>query len=290
MTGLRCSAVMLALLPILGATATADDPGRILWTRGDKIHRARFDGSHVYDLVDEKVGGNFGVAYDPLHREIFWTNANGGTIRRCKLNGMRVQTIVSGIADARGIVVDPEGGKLYWTDNIRDKIERSDLDGKHREDIVTGGLASPIGLALDAKHKKIYWVETDLNKIERANLDGSQREALITSGLARPEGIAIDAEAGKMFFANSALGKIESADLDGKNRREIFSRPARDMWGLAVDPTEQLVFWVSERVECVSYSGTGHRILSANRADGIVAYRRSATDPKERDLPKPPGE
>ena len=42
-----------------------------------------------------------------------------------------------------GLAVDPDGGKIYWTDSDAPAIRRADLDGSDVEELLTSGLSSP---------------------------------------------------------------------------------------------------------------------------------------------------
>ena len=93
--------------------------------------------------------------------------------------------------DPYGIVLDVAGGKMYWTDNGTDKIQRSNLNGSVVSDLVATGLSNPRGIALDAAGGKLYWTDKGTDKIQRSNLDGSGVEDLVTTGLEEPFGIAL---------------------------------------------------------------------------------------------------
>ena len=70
-------------------------------------------------------------------------------IQRANLDGSEVEELVrEGLQSPRGLALDAEGGKLYWTDSGTGRIQRSNLDGSEVEDLVTEGLLSPRGLAL----------------------------------------------------------------------------------------------------------------------------------------------
>ena len=65
-------------------------------------------------------------------------------IQRANLDGSNVEDLVTqGLSSPRGIALDVEGGKMYWTDSGTDKIQRANLDGSNIEDLVTQGLSSP---------------------------------------------------------------------------------------------------------------------------------------------------
>lgn len=70
---------------------------------------------------------------------------------------------------------------LYWTNwNMnRPTIERSHLNGSHREVIVQRDLLMPHGLGLDISQQRIYWannVRFGSFQIERSFVDGSDRQ------------------------------------------------------------------------------------------------------------------
>ena len=50
----------------------------------------------------------------------------------------------------KGLALDTEAGKIYWTDSGSNKIQRANLDGSDVEDLLTGGSSAPLGLALDS--------------------------------------------------------------------------------------------------------------------------------------------
>ena len=58
------------------------------------------------------------------------------------------ELVSQGLQSPRGLALDAEAGKLYWTDSGTGKIQRANLDGTEVEDLVTEGLLSPRGLAL----------------------------------------------------------------------------------------------------------------------------------------------
>ena len=57
--------------------------------------------------------------------------------------------VTTGLTSPAGIALDVGGGKMYWTDDGTNKIQRADLDGSNVEDLVTLSFGSPIGIALD---------------------------------------------------------------------------------------------------------------------------------------------
>ena len=80
---------------------------------------------------------------------------------------------------------------LFWSDGTgsRAKIERSDLSGKHRRELVTStqGLVSPTTLVVDFSSDKLYWLDSAAERIGHVNFDGSQPLTRSVSGLSWSE-------------------------------------------------------------------------------------------------------
>ena len=87
-------------------------------------------------------------------------------------------------------------GKVYWSDSVLDKIQRSNLDGSDVEDVMIDGLDTTDGLAIDSTGRKIYWTDTGSNRIEVATLDGRMRKVLIWEKLDSPRALALHYDAG----------------------------------------------------------------------------------------------
>ena len=115
-------------------------------------------------------------------------------IQRANLDGSDVEDLVpyNRFGNLRDIVLDVEGGKMYWVDYSTKELLRANLDGSNREVLVTG-LRTVKDFALDVERGKMYWAEdgyASTGKIRRANLDGSNVEDLVT-GLSDTSAIAI---------------------------------------------------------------------------------------------------
>ena len=102
--------------------------------------------------------------------KVYWTIGGQEKIQRANADGSNVQDVITELTFPRGIAVDLEGGKIYWTLDhfgaivcnpalpLDKKIQRADLDGSNVEDVVLG-LLDPSGIALDLGNGKIYWTE-----------------------------------------------------------------------------------------------------------------------------------
>ena len=138
--------------------------------------------------------------------------------------------------------------KMYWADQWKHNIRRSNLDGSQIEVLVNLlGTNGPTGLALDVAAGKMYWTSWSPNEIQRANLDGSQVETLIKSGLTNPGSIVLDVAAGKMYWHDqdreTERGKIRRANLDGSQVEDLVRSDLSYQYSLALDVAAGKMYW-----------------------------------------------
>mmetsp|Transcript_123423 Transcript_123423/g.310764 ORF Transcript_123423/g.310764 Transcript_123423/m.310764 type:complete len:317 (-) Transcript_123423:55-1005(-) len=195
----------------LALDATASN---LYWTDvHGRVQRMGLQGDVPEGLLEASYTHREGIAVDSEGDWLYYTCADKGysTIHKAHLDGSEVQHLVtpddtlegeedldSELYGPKGIALDVGSGKVYWSDTITDKIQRSNLDGSDIEDLVTSGLHSVVGLAIDTTSGKMYWADrgddtitSKFDAIARANLDGSDVEILISNIHAEPRGIAL---------------------------------------------------------------------------------------------------
>ncbi len=213
---------------------------------------------------------------------IYYSDNGTDRIVRADPDGTNIVPIVTGIDFPRGIAVDQTGGKIYWTETVRNEIQRCNLDGSDIEslltvpdptdialDVVHGkmywtgrtggtiesanlngtahqvvitGLNTPIGIAVDGYNNQLYWVDAGMDKIKRAKLDGSSIEDLVTGGMVTPEDVELDLGSGKMYWSDAVPDKIMRANLDGTNVVSAISG-VNSIRGIALDPWGGKLYW-----------------------------------------------
>lgn len=191
--------------------------GMMYWcnTRDDSsdIVRASPPLTDVF-LQSHHFGGGVAVANDWLYfvrHDNFATLVNG-SIHRIKLDGSNEQILLSGLAFPGPIVVDPEGGKFYWIDEV-DGLFRANHDGTNPELLYGENYLGHIGL--DRVNRKLYWGDSRADGFLRANLDGSSVEHIAVPH--RPGTFAIHNGLGKIYWTKPAIDGIWRANLDGTN-------------------------------------------------------------------------
>jgi hypothetical protein len=128
-----------------------------------------------------------------------WTNLDlaAGSVLRANVDGSGIETLVTGLNEPHGLVLDVAQQKMYWTESAAGRIQRSNFDGTSVEDVLTG-LPSPTQIDLNSSEGKIYWTD-GLGHISRANLDGSAAELLVSGSFAW--GIAVVPEPSSIALA-----------------------------------------------------------------------------------------
>uniref|UniRef100_A0A914WJQ4 EGF-like domain-containing protein n=1 Tax=Plectus sambesii TaxID=2011161 RepID=A0A914WJQ4_9BILA len=157
-----------------------------------RIVAVKFDGSDNF-AVAENVGSVEGLAFDYLHKELYFTSYSNHSIMRVSVadpytvagNYPKATTRLLMLNDQdkpRGIAVDPCEMRIYWT-NWREglpSIERAYFSGFQREKLITTDIRTPNAITIDFLARKLYWSDARLDKIERCEMDGSNRQVLVS--------------------------------------------------------------------------------------------------------------
>lgn len=161
--------------------------------------------------------------------------------------------------------VDPQEGKVYWSDSTLHRISRARLDGSQHEDLITTGLQTTDGLAVDAIGRKVYWTDTGTNRIEVGNLDGSMRKVLVWQNLDSPRAIVLYHEMGFMYWTDwGEHAKLERSGMDGSDRTVLINSNLGWPNGLTVDKASSQLLWAdahTERIEAADLNGANRHTL-----------------------------
>jgi DNA-binding beta-propeller fold protein YncE len=195
---------------------------------------------------------------DEKHGKMYWSDREGMRIQRANLDGSNVETLIvagKGEADRAdqanwcvGISIDPEGGKVYWTqkgsdNSFRGTIRRANLEipkgqtAENRTDIeiLFAALPEPIDLDLDLKNKMIYWTDRGDaprgNTVNRAPMktpagaDPKNRQdiQILLGGLDEAIGVALDIPGNRLYVTDLG-GNLVSAKLDGSDRKTLGTK------------------------------------------------------------------
>jgi len=189
----------------------------------------------------------------------YWTDTLGepgipgraDNIQRATLGSSDIEIVIDGLGNPQDLALDLFSGKIYWTDDLDNRIRRANLDGSLIEDLVTG-IEGPKGIALDVFSGKMYWADNFTDRIMRANLDGSSQEVIFAyaSGDHALGGVALDLVSTKIYWADNSTGvsgKILRRDVDGSGAAEtVISSTLHGPDWIDIDFQTGDLFWSSE--------------------------------------------
>ena len=172
-----------------GAAIYWTDSGSIGQTEG--IYKAQIDGSNIQQLFST-LGQKppHGIAYDTINNKIFWTafDDTSGEINKVNIDGSDPQTLITNLKMPIDISLNPDSNEMFWTDQIKNTIEKSNRDGTAKNTVFEN-LNEPYGIAIF--NQKLYWSEIGYPSIKRSNLDGSEMENVLSTGIRQPKFICL---------------------------------------------------------------------------------------------------
>ena len=235
LTGLDAPAAAIALDPEEGKVYWAVTEGRYYWPHYGALLRANLDGSGMEHVVEQ--GEVVAFDLDLQGRKIYWTDARG-TIHRANVDGTGVEDLFAPMVRAPySVAVDPEAGRLYWTDVVAGAVQRAGLDGSSPE-VVVRGLKSPRGIALDGG--RLYWADSGTGKIQSADPDGFDVVDIVAE-LESPDKVAVDLAHRRIYWTEPVRSLIRRADLDGAHIEDypVEGTPK----GVALDVAAGQMYW-----------------------------------------------
>jgi DNA-binding beta-propeller fold protein YncE len=235
--------------------------GHIYWTNmgvpkanDGSIERADLDGRNRLTIVPQ--GDTFTpkqIQLEKKSRKLYWCDREGMRVMRANLDGSNIETLVdTSQGDSRpgpdaskwcvGVAVDPDGGKVYWTQKGPDnagtgRLCRAGIDvptgqsASNRADIevLYDGLPEPIDLDLDPNNRVMYWTDRGDaprgNTVNRAPMDsganGRPAPEIVVTHLMEGIGIALDLKGDRMFITDFG-GNVLAAKLDGSGAKPLL--------------------------------------------------------------------
>ena len=230
--------------------------GHIYWTNmgipnldDGSIERADLNGGNRRVIVPQGVTHTpKQIHFDKGGGKLYWCDREGMRVMRANLDGSQAETLVEtgrGDADRRdqtrwcvGITIDPQLGKIYWTQKGPTKgglgrLCRANIDVPSGEspanrsdiEVLFDQLPEPIDLELDLANRVLYWTDRGDpprgNTVNRASIDKNAAPEILITHLMEGIGIALDVPGNRMFVTDFA-GSVYSADLDGSSERNFL--------------------------------------------------------------------
>ena len=144
---------------------------------------------------------------------------------------MRCRVVLSqDVSRPRGIALDPDAGFLFVTrwGSGRPRLERAQLDGLGRKELVTTDIVYPQAVAVDLPNRKVFWVDAYLDHIQQCDYEGKRRVTVVQGRAAQNlQGITVFQSAiiASSWRENAVL-EIETSQA-GNNTNLLVSNLAR---------------------------------------------------------------
>lgn len=143
---------------------------KIYWTdsSNNSIYSMNLDGTDLVMIA--RVERPRAIVLDPCNGTLFFTDwgrfGTSGKIFKTTMAGSLKKAIVDkDLSQPSGLAIDYDERKLYWTDAVREKIERANLDGSNRENLIS---ATIYPFAISVFRNYIYWTDLQLRGVYRA--------------------------------------------------------------------------------------------------------------------------
>ena len=278
----------LVAMPLLA------DAGGVYWSdRGaSQLKRMNFDGTGLRTITLSGAvtspGTNVrGIAVDNVSNRIFWADNGFARLLRANFDGSAstiLYTITNGNSFPADVRLDLGNQFFYWCDQLRNRIQRSTLDGASVIDVITS--AAPTGpyfMDLDIPAGNIYWGDFNGGSIFRANLDGSARETLLT-GNNQTRGVKLDPRERMLYWINRNDKKVHRCPLSAFAGGTIpLTHPAVQTLytnldtphGLALDIPARKLYWADTGTN--PGNGTGGQSVCRGDFDGSTPLEILAT-------------
>ncbi|KAI5632398.1 low-density lipoprotein receptor domain class A domain-containing protein [Phthorimaea operculella] len=143
---------------------------KIYWTdsSNNSIYAMNLDGTELVMIA--RVERPRAIVVDPCNGTLYYTDwgrfGTSGKIYRTTMAGSLKKAIIDkDLSQPSGLTIDFDENMLYWTDAVREKIERSKLDGSDREVLIS---ATIYPFAITVYKNYIYWTDLQLRGVYRA--------------------------------------------------------------------------------------------------------------------------
>ncbi|CAL4174127.1 unnamed protein product, partial [Meganyctiphanes norvegica] len=144
--------------------------GKIYWTdsANSSIYAMNSDGTNIVMIIN--VERPRAIVLDPCGGHMYYTDwgrfGTTGKIYRATMAGSFKEVIIGDdLSQPSGLAIDYKEKMLYWTDAVKEKIERAYLNGTNRQTLIS---ATIYPFAITVHGNFIYWTDLQLRGVFRA--------------------------------------------------------------------------------------------------------------------------
>jgi hypothetical protein len=256
--------------------------GGIFWTnRGaGLLERSGYDGS-TRTTIRSNAGTNLrGLWLDLPNNRIYYCDNGADNIHRVGFDNTGFTTLfpTGPSSFPADIEIDPVAGHIYYCDQQKRHIRRTDLTGNNAAILVTDTTYWPYYLDLDFVNRKIYWGDfegspTTTGNVFRMNFDGSGRETVVT-GNQQTRAVCVDTAGGRLYWVNRNASHIMRCRLSDLPVSATDATKVQTLYtnldtphGMVLDIPAGKLYWVDTGTNGKPGSA-GPRAISRGDMDG----------------------
>lgn len=173
--------------------------------------------------------------------DVFWFNDDHTILFRGDISTSEV-AIVTELIPRQPAAIDYIQGKLYWADNLSNRIWMNDPAQPGPVQILSTDDAI-LSIRIDEQGSFVYWLEDNPKRLRMAGLDGSGSQDLITS--TDIGSFRIDTINNKLYWGEKETGRIRMMDLSDRQIVDIVTE-AGHIHELELDIMNYMVYWGDE--------------------------------------------
>ena len=197
------------------------------------------------EKINQNVLATYDFVLDATSKNLFWTNyIDHQILSGATDEGSLGTPVASDLSAPVDLEIDPINAKMYWADNARKKVFRSNLDGSEREELGKDSVSNLSAIALIPDKKRLFYADMDSSIIWECTMDGIDCKVFVKGDLGTPVRLLVDSLQQKLYWADDALHRIERINLDG-SQREVFYQGAENEYpyGLFLDQFSGMLYW-----------------------------------------------
>ncbi len=238
-----------------------------------KIRKIALSDTEVIEDVFDLPGFSFGLAYDDVNEELYYTDDDNATLYKNTLDGSSQTEIATGLNGGRDIALDIANDRAYVVERSSDQITEIDLTDNSTSALYNVSddefFLLPVGLDIHNGELFATAVDFDAETVWTGSTDGSGISKIIDyGGGGFGYGIEVDKVNDKIYFDDNDGGQIFRSDLDGSNVEKVGITTDRT-YGIAIDSESGKYYWAGRDgiIRVANLDGTEEEILAETGVD-----------------------
>ncbi len=200
---------------------------KLYFSDGTGIYRADRDGSNVATII-ANVGSTVGdLVVDTANEKIIWTEPDETRLRKSDLDGGNIAIHYNGTSLPEGIIIDQDGGKVYWA--AAAAIESTNLDGSGYAEIYFDGDNFGVLQFLTLYDSTFYFTDGTQHQLKSVDINGDN-EKVLASGVTNPQGVSFDSDEYRIYYIGTTeAAALSSIKSDGSGKTSVASTKGYDI-------------------------------------------------------------